>query len=195
MVFKQVLARAKEFGRATKLPWLSDSLRQPNSWSCEETPWRKDFPGTMTCLELAWLGILQGSLWFPRVPGTLLVRSIPDSQWEGCICVLFSLPTGPSWLTSSSNGELLPLEQSWEQRGRNWVTCFRTSLVFGRSGALESTFHLRPVSAPSSTPAIGSLLIFGGGGFYSSSSWEELTFNISMEGKSSTFNCFPKHWK
>lgn len=26
MVFKQVLARAKEFGRATKLPWLSDSL-------------------------------------------------------------------------------------------------------------------------------------------------------------------------
>lgn len=115
--FKQVLARAKEFGRATKLPWLNDSLntaKQLVLWGdslMERFPRNNDLSWAFLAWDPATVSLVSSG---SRDPAGQEHPWLPMRWMHLC---LFSLPTGPSWLTSSSSEELLPLEQ----RGRNWV--------------------------------------------------------------------------
>lgn len=145
-MFKQILARAIEFGRATKLPWLGDSLSRAKQLALQGASLMERFPRDNGLLSFPGLGASEE----PR--GLLRL----ECHWLSgrCSCVLSPLPTGPGWLWL-----LVVMERADAGVGRNWVShhftsCFRTSLDFGLGKEACEHFLLK-ASASSSVLAVG----------------------------------------
>lgn len=144
--FKQVLARAKEFGRATKLPWLNDSLntaKQLVLWGdslMERFPRNNDLSWAFLAWDPATVSLVSSG---SRDPAG---QEHPDSQWDGCICVSFLFPLAPvDWLLVVVKSCCL-----WSREVETGFSChlnyFRTSLVFGRKRG-RGTWEYFPLKA------------------------------------------------
>lgn len=132
--FKQILAWAIEFGCATKLPWLSDSLNRAKQlvlWGdslMERFPRNNGLSWALLAWDLERVPLVSLGPGNPSVAGAslalrdILLCSLFSSHWICCYRTI----TGSQWDASifsflfplalvDTDGELLPLEKNWEE--------------------------------------------------------------------------------